>query len=83
MKTLINCTPKVVLLNDSISGCLDPKFDDSLVLTLTLGTYPVLGLSEKHKDHTKVYYSMIKNWVDNIILSEGWQITQTLKNHEI
>jgi hypothetical protein len=56
MKALINCTPKVVLLNDSISGCLDPKFDDRLVLTLTLGTYPVLGLSEKHKDYTKIYY---------------------------
>jgi hypothetical protein len=49
MKALIKCTPKVVLLNDSISGCLDPKFDDLLVLTLTLGTYPVVGLSEKHK----------------------------------
>jgi hypothetical protein len=45
MNALTGSTPKVILLNDSISGCLDPAFDSKLVLTLTLGTYPVLGLS--------------------------------------
>ncbi len=36
---------KVTLLNDSMTACLDPIIKNKLVLTLILGTYPVISLS--------------------------------------
>jgi hypothetical protein len=37
--------PAVVLVHDSIAACMDPLLTDNLVLAMTLGTYPVLGLA--------------------------------------
>ena len=73
----------VYLVNDSLPACLCPRFSERLVLTLVLGTYPIIGLSEKGDkiglsekgDKIKLYRSFVKSWVDELTLSTGWQIT--------
>lgn len=80
LKTVTKKDTKVVLIHDRISACLDPAYQEKLVLTLTLGTFPVIGLSEKQKNVTNVYDNFIQNWVDSICLSTGWNITQELNS---
>jgi len=39
-------SPDVVLVHDTIAACIDPLLTfDHLILAMTFGTYPVLGLS--------------------------------------
>ena len=70
-----------MLVNDSFPACLCPRFPENLVLTMVLGTYPILGLSEKNRENKniKLFQSFLRNWVNEVTLSTGNNITQSLK----
>ena len=72
--------PSVILINDSIAPCLDPQFDKRLVLTLILGTFTIIGLSEKNVDFIN-FFNIAQSWPFQISLSNGKTISENLRSN--
>lgn len=72
--------PSVILINDSIAPCLDPQFDKRLVLTLILGTFTIIGLSEKNADFIN-FFNIAQSWPFQISLSNGKTISESLRGN--